>query len=132
MVVIINHNDEHNVVGPVPVSDDIMVMGPAYKIKGLTMSTTHWHQCLSCSGDIMAVEPAYQLSPYVSPQQATSANPLKFQTQQAAVWPADPLHGFSNPASSHLQADNMPSVVISHIGPHTSIFFNDPLESCPY
>jgi len=60
MVVIIDPNHEHDMVAPAPVSDDIMVMGPAY-----------------------------QLNPYGS-----------LDPQQAAVWQANPLHGFSNPASS--------------------------------
>ena len=40
MVVVIDPDDEHDAVAPVPVSDDIMVMGPAYQIRGLMMSTT--------------------------------------------------------------------------------------------
>jgi len=141
VVVIIDPNDEHDVVAPAPVSDDIMSMGPAYKMRGPTASMTCWCQCQLHGDDIMAVGPAYQLNSNGSldPQQAESKLiPLIFkpsmqpsgkpipsmdlQTQQAAkYWP-----------EGHLQADNMPIVVFSHAGQHTSIFCNDPLESCPY
>ena len=40
MVVIINPNNEHDMAALAPVSDDIMAMGPAYQIRGPTMSTT--------------------------------------------------------------------------------------------
>jgi len=74
VVVIINHNDEHNVMVPAPVSDDVMAMGPAYKNRGPTTSMMHQHQHQSHSHDIMAVGPAYQLNPYGSldPQKAAS------------------------------------------------------------
>src|SRR5882724_5479848 len=81
----------------------------------------------------MAMGPAYQLSPYVSldPQQAASADPLNFQTQQAVVWQAEPSTDFQTQQAaeyqpeSHPQADNMPRVVISHTRQDTSIFCND-------
>ena len=72
----------------------------------------------------MAVKPASQLSPYRSldPQQAASADPLNFQTQ----------HAVKQQPEGCLQADNVPGVVFSHAGQHTSIFCNEPLESCPH
>ena len=61
-------------VAPALVSDDVMVMGPAYQIRGPTMSTMHQHQHWLHSDDIMSVGPAYQLNPYGSldPQKAMS------------------------------------------------------------
>ena len=73
MVIVIDPDDD-DVVAPVPVSDELMVMGPAYQIRGPMMSTTHWHQHWLHRDDVMAMGPAYQLNPYGSldPQQAAS------------------------------------------------------------
>ena len=41
MVVVIDPDNEHYAAVPAPVSDDVMAMGPAYQIRGPTMSTMH-------------------------------------------------------------------------------------------
>ena len=58
VVIVIDPDNEHNVVLPAPVSDDVMVMGPAYQIRGLMTSMMCWNQCRSHSDDIMAMGPA--------------------------------------------------------------------------
>jgi len=105
MVVVIDPNDKHNAAVPAPVSDDVIVIGPAYQIRG-PMSMM-W----SRSDDVMAMVPAYQLNPYGSlhPASCEQANPVifkpsrqpsgkpipstDFQTQQAAEYqlPAGPV-----------------------------------------
>jgi len=77
VVIVIDPDDEHNAAAPVPVSDDIIAMGPAYQIRGPTMSM---RQHRSHSDDVMAMGPAYQLNPYGSldPQQAVSKPILQF------------------------------------------------------
>jgi len=66
VVVVIDPDNKHNAVVPVPVSDDVMEMGPAYQIRGPMTSMTSWHHHWSCGDDIMAVGPAYQINPYGS------------------------------------------------------------------
>ena len=98
-MVIIDPDDEHDVAAAVPVSDDIIVIGPAYQIRGPTSMTQ------LCSDDIMAMVPAYQLNPYGSldPQQATS----KLIPQ------------FSNPAGSHLAGQSPPQIFKPSKQPNT-------------
>ena len=66
MVIIIDPDDKPDMLALVPVSNDIMVVGPAYQIRGPTMSMMHWHQHWLHIDDVMAVGPAYQLNPYGS------------------------------------------------------------------
>jgi len=117
MVVIIDPDDEHNMAAPVPVSDDVMVMGPAYQIRGPMTSMTHQHQHQSHSDDIMSVGPAYQLNPYGSldPQQATS----KLIPQ------------FSNPAGSHLAGQSPPQIFKPSKQPNTGQKATHRLTTCP-
>ena len=74
MVVVIDPDDEHDAAVPVPVSDDVMVMGPAYQIRGPMMSMMCWQW------DLLT-----KLNPYGSldPQQAMSKliPSMDFQTQ---------------------------------------------------
>ena len=68
VVIVIDCDNEHNMVAPTPVNDDVMVMGPAYQIRGLMMSMRHQHQHLSHNDDVMAVGPAYQIDPIWVPR----------------------------------------------------------------